>query len=194
MTHGWHWKIIAVQLCIGKKQGSQSQVGGIHHGPPPSLSLPLHSSTAALKIMMKRYHLSLGGRKENSLAAEGKTATIYYSNQESFLGTGQWERETFRLKGYELWRFSLRNDVYQFHSPSARKHTPPRRADIKRTLSVRLSREKLVVLGELSKDYTRLFGQGQSSYAQALWVLAPPCSYAAGQGHLMGTNMAPCSR
>lgn len=89
MTHGWHWKIIAVQLCIGKKEDSQSQVGGIHHGPSPSLSLPLHSSTAALKIMMKRYHLSLGGRKENSLAAEGKTATIYYSNQESFLGTGQ---------------------------------------------------------------------------------------------------------
>lgn len=59
---------------------------------------------------------------------------------------------------------------------------------------MRLSREKLVVLGELSKDYTRLFGQGQSSYAQALWVLASPCSYAAGQGHLMGTNMVPCSR
>lgn len=67
----------------------KSQAGGIHHGPSPSPSLLLHSSMAALKIIMKRYHLSLGERKENSLAAEGKTATIYYSNQESFLGTGQ---------------------------------------------------------------------------------------------------------
>lgn len=93
-----HRYLVENHLCLSlqrKKQGPQrflcmSQDGGSsQHLPSPLPSLPLRSGTATLKGVMKRSHLAQGGRKENSLAVEGKTATICYSNQESLLGTGQ---------------------------------------------------------------------------------------------------------
>jgi len=63
--------------------------GSTQHLPSLLPPLPIRPSTAALEGIMKRSHLTLGGRKEDSLAVEGKTATICYSNQESLLGTGQ---------------------------------------------------------------------------------------------------------
>lgn len=111
--------LVESHCCLGLQRGKQVHQGlfawagwGLHSAPTSSAASP---SPRTPKREVKSSHLALGGRKENSLAVEGKTATICYSNQESLLGTGQWERETWRLKGYGLWRFLPRNGVYWFH-------------------------------------------------------------------------------